>query len=119
MRSAPAAMICREFFAQVCTQRWVQPGQTWSCRLSPSPLLAVAAYVPVGPTRARISSPICATKLSSSEGLTRSPFRVFLLDVRDLLHPREVPSAAERSREPGAQNLFRLAFGQKPAAECK
>ena len=39
-RSAPAAMISLVLRAQVWTQRWTQPGQTWSGRFSPSPFLA-------------------------------------------------------------------------------
>src|ERR1022692_1541116 len=61
MRVAPTAMISLVFREQVFAQRCTHPGQTWSGRLRPSPFLGAAAGAASGrPTRARISSPICA-----------------------------------------------------------
>ena len=39
--------------------------------------------------------------------------------IQDLLHPRLVAPASERSGYPGAQDLFRLSLGQEPGAERK
>src|ERR1019366_9185360 len=73
-RSAPAARISLVLRAQVCAQRCTQPGQTSLGRFSPSPFFD-APPEEVGvtlPTRAKISSPIWATRMSSSVLVTAS-----------------------------------------------